>query len=158
MESMTVDFFGIRTLHEDWIIVPRFMLIIIVLCSIYTSPYVGFICAILFGFLYDVVYTEILGVYLFAFGISVYVVAVILRLVNTNFFLSFLMVLVGIIVTEHIVYGIHSLIGTTLLTHTEFLTTRLLPTLGFNAIIALVLLFPIKLFMERLAIEQKDEL
>ncbi|MGD6774350.1 rod shape-determining protein MreD [Sutcliffiella horikoshii] len=158
LESMSVDFFGLHSFNEDWIIVPRYMLIVIALCAIYTSPYVGLICAMLFGFLYDVVYTEILGVYLFAFGISVYIVSSILRFVNTNYLISFLMVLVSISITEHLVFGIHSLIGTTELTHSEFLSIRMVPTLVFNAIIALILLFPIKLFMERLAIEQKDEL
>lgn len=112
----------------------------------------------LFGFLYDIVYTEILGVYLFAFGISVYIVSGILRFVNTNYIISFIMILLSITITEHIVFGIHSLIGSTIMTHSDFVSVRLLPTLGFNAIIAIVLLFPIKLFMERLAIDQKDEL
>jgi rod shape-determining protein MreD len=158
LESMSVDFFGLHEIREDWIIVPRFMLIVIVLCAIYTSPYVGLICAMLFGFLYDIVYTEILGVYLFAFGVSVYIVSGILRFVNTNYLISFLLVLLSITITEHLVFGIHSLIGTTQLVHSEFLYMRVVPTLVFNAIITLILLFPIKLFMERLAIEQKDEL
>ncbi|CAG9619498.1 rod shape-determining protein MreD [Sutcliffiella rhizosphaerae] len=158
LESISVDFFGLLTINQDWVIVPRYMLIVITLCAIYTSPYVGLICAMLFGFLYDIVYTEILGVYLFAFGISVYIVSGILRFVNTNYIISFIMILLSITITEHIVFGIHSLIGSTIMTHSDFVSVRLLPTLGFNAIIAIVLLFPIKLFMERLAIDQKDEL
>ncbi len=158
LESMSIDFFGLQGIKEDWIIVPRYMMIVIVLCAIYTSPYVGLICAMLFGFLYDIVYTDILGVYLFAFGVSVYIVSGILRFVNTNYLISFLMVLLSITIMEHLVFGIHSLIGTTQLTHSDFLSMRVVPTLVFNAIIAGMLLFPIKLFMEKLAIEQKDEL
>ncbi len=158
LESMSVDFFGLHEISEDWTIVPRYMLIVIVLCAIYTSPYVGLICAMLFGFLYDMVYTEILGVYLFAFGVSVYIISGILRFVNTNYLISFILVLLSITITEHLVFGIHSLIGTIQMLHSEFLYMRVVPTLVFNAIIALILLFPVKLFMERLAIEQKDEL
>jgi rod shape-determining protein MreD len=158
LESMSVDFFFLQNLREGWIIVPRYMLIVIILCTIYTSPYVGLICALIFGFLYDVVYTGILGVYLFSFGVAVYLVAAVMRFVHANYLISFLMILLSIVVVEHLVFGVHSLIGSTELLHADFLKTRLAPTLIFNALIAILMLFPVKLFMERLAIEQKDEL
>ncbi|WP_078379530.1 rod shape-determining protein MreD [Sutcliffiella halmapala] len=157
-ESMSIDLFNIRSINEDWIIVPRFVLITLIICTIYTGPYIGMIFGMVFGFLYDIVYTEILGVYLFAFAIAAYFVSKIMKVIHANIFISLFMILFAIAIVEYLVYGIHFLIGTTVMMHPEFFTTRLLPTLGFNGIVSLIIIFPLKLFMERLAIEQKEEL
>lgn len=158
LESITIDFFHLRSINEGWIIVPRYVIITFIICTIYTGPYIGMIFGMLFGFLYDIVYTELLGVYLFAFGIAAYFVAKMMKVLQTNIFISLFMILLSIAMVEYLVYGVHFLIGTTSMMHAEFFSTRLLPTLGFNGIVALIFILPLKLFMERLAIEQKEEL
>ncbi|WP_223702922.1 rod shape-determining protein MreD [Sutcliffiella deserti] len=158
LESISIDIFNIGSIHDEWIIVPRYVLITVILCAIYTGPYIGMIFGMFFGFLYDVVYTDILGVYLFAYPIAAYFVSKIMKVLQANIFIAYFMILLAIAIVEYLVYGIHFLIGSTNMMQQEFLSSRLLPTLGYNGIIAIIFIYPLRLFMEQLAIEQKDDL
>ncbi|MGM0835939.1 MAG: rod shape-determining protein MreD [Bacillota bacterium] len=158
LESMTVDMFFLGNIHADWVIVPRYVLITLILCTIYTGSYIGIIFGMVFGLLYDIVYTEVLGIYLFAYPVASYFVSKLMKALQANIFIAFFMILLAVAGVEYLVYSIHTLIGTTDILHQSFLVGRLVPTLIFNAIFTLIFIFPLKLFMEKLAYEQKDEL
>ncbi|MFE7063075.1 rod shape-determining protein MreD [Sutcliffiella sp. NPDC057660] len=158
LESMTVDMFFLGNINEDWVIVPRYVLITLILCTIYTGSYIGIIFGMVFGLLYDIVYTEVLGIYLFAYPVASYFVSKLMRALQANIFIVFFMILLAVAGVEYLVYSIHTLIGTADIAHQKFLAGRLVPTLIFNAIFSLIFIFPLKLFMEKLAYEQKDEL
>ncbi|WP_417899433.1 rod shape-determining protein MreD [Bacillus haimaensis] len=158
LESMTVDMFFLGNISEDWVIVPRYVLITLILCTIYTGSYIGIIFGMVFGLLYDIVYTEVLGIYLFAYPVASYFVSKLMKALQANIFIAFFMIILAVAGVEYLVYSIHTLIGTTDILHQSFLAGRLVPTLIFNAIFTLLFIFPLKLFMEKLAYEQKDEL
>ncbi|MCA1318757.1 rod shape-determining protein MreD [Bacillus tianshenii] len=158
LESMTVDMLFLGNIKEDWVIVPRYVLITLILCTIYTGSYIGIIFGMVFGLLYDIVYTEVLGVYLFAYPVASYFVSKLMKALQANIFIAFFMIVLAVAGVEYLVYSIHTLIGTTNILHQDYLTGRLVPTLIFNAIFTLIFIFPLKLFMEKLAYEQKDEL
>ena len=55
-------------LQIDAIMVPRFLVVVIVFIGIYIGRSQSLIHGLIFGFVYDVVYTEFLGIYMFGFA------------------------------------------------------------------------------------------
>ncbi len=58
-------FYGIESL-----LVPRFLIVLLVFIGIYSGRASSIIYGLCFGILYDIVYTELLGVYMFGFASS----------------------------------------------------------------------------------------
>ncbi|MBX4373459.1 rod shape-determining protein MreD, partial [Mycobacterium tuberculosis] len=60
---------------EDQVIIPRFVMLSIVFITAYYSQKMGIIYGLVFGLLHDIVYTEILGIYLFAYPLFAYLIS-----------------------------------------------------------------------------------
>lgn len=99
---------------------------------------------VIFGLLYDVVYTEILGVYMFAFPLIAYIAAKVMKWFHTHLVVACFLSMVFISVLEFYVYGIQLLIGKTTMSFEQFYADRLLPTLLVNALFLLVFSYPLK--------------
>lgn len=52
---------------KDSIAAPHFFMIVLCFITVYFSPLQGIYYGLLFGFLFDTVYTELVGVYIFAY-------------------------------------------------------------------------------------------
>ncbi|WP_100333351.1 rod shape-determining protein MreD [Bacillus alkalisoli] len=156
-ESLAIDFFPLHSLHEDWIIAPRFVLIALIFITIYGGLYFGIVYSLVFGFLIDIVYTGIMGIYIFSFTLVAYGAFLLMRIIHNHALVAVFAAVISVVFVEYTAYNIHSIIGSTRMMHDQFLYTRLLPTLLFNATAAIILIYPLKKFLNNLVLEMNEE-
>ncbi len=106
--------------------------------------------AAIIGFLFDMYYTGILGIYLFAFPLVVYICRKIYNALPQNFLSGFLVYFLGITILVGLGYFANDFIGLTNTSVSVFLVNILAPTLAINLIFFLIFYFPIdSLYMSR---------
>ncbi|KZZ86096.1 MULTISPECIES: rod shape-determining protein MreD [Bacillaceae] len=156
MESTAADLILIPSFSEDMFYVPRFTLLLLIFISVYVRDGLAITYAIIFGLLHDIVYTEILGVYLFAYPFLTYLSGRALKILQNNAFVVLLVGMLAISILEFYVYGIQLIISLNPLNFYEFANRRLLPTLAVNSIAGLVIIYPLKSFLTGLKRQTED--
>lgn len=145
LEGVSQDFLPESIISSDIMIVPHWIFVFLVLVSTFydeNSSYFSVILAIIFGLLIDIVYTDILGVYMIAYTITLFVHQKIARLFQSNFFMTFLFTLISILIADHIIYFLYLTIGKISLSWSDYSLLRLLPTIGAN-LLFLIIAYPI---------------
>jgi rod shape-determining protein MreD len=150
LESLFVELFPVRFLSGGHIFVPRFLMAGILLLTIFGNRKYGIWYGLLFGFMFDIVYTEIIGIYLFMFPLTAYFISKLMKILQANVFIVTMIVLFGIATLEVIVYEMNFLIHVTRMSFPVFLEFRLLPTLAVNLIFILIAVYPLKKQFEKL--------
>jgi rod shape-determining protein MreD len=150
IESLFVELFPVRFLTEGHILVPRFLLAGILLLTIYGSKKQGIWYGLLFGLMFDIVYTEVIGIYLFMFPLTAYFVSKLMKILQSNIIIATIMILLGIAFLEILVYEMNYLIHITGIPFSQFINMRLLPTLIINFIFLIIFVYPLKKQFEKL--------
>ncbi|MFC5712663.1 rod shape-determining protein MreD [Thalassorhabdus alkalitolerans] len=156
IESTWFQIFFPPSLTEEAIFVPRFVLIVIVLISIFRGPLIGVLYGVGAGVFYDFVFTDLIGIYMFGLGLVAYICAFSYTSVKRSLPLLTGVLLLAVIIFEILTYGLHSVIGLTAMEWAVFLNTRLLPSLLLNGVIGILMLFPLQAFFEKM--EKQEEL
>lgn len=132
-------------INTNLLIVPHWGFIFLVLMALFydqTESYYSVLYACIFGFLVDIVYTNILGVYMFTYPVAIYVIHLLKRVFHTNIYTAILMSTIGLIVTETIIHFIYLTVDITDMFWIDNIFNRLIPTIIAN-IILLVILYPL---------------
>lgn len=156
LESVFLELLPTDPFGKNWIFVPYFLLITILFFSIYGNRNVGVIYGFVFGLLFDIVYTEILGVYFFAFPFIIYIFNKLMKIFHSNIVVVSVMSLLAVVALEMIVYQVIKVINLTTIDFTSFLHLRLLPSLGLNLIFIVIVAYPYKRLFEKYAAELKE--
>lgn len=128
-------------------IVPHFVMVAVLFIALFISKGFALRYGIIFGFLIDLVYTNVLGVYAFCITVTVYLLSYLSKLFHLNIFVVFLLTLLGTGLLEIEVYCIYSLIGLANEPILHFLKNRLWMTALLNGVFALIFFFPLRRFM-----------
>jgi rod shape-determining protein MreD len=150
-ESIFARYFPEGLFGGNYIIVPHFLLVALLLMGVYYSRNRAILFAFIFGLLFDVFYTEILGVYMFLFPLSVYIADKMMKILQNNLFVAAIVIIFNISLVEFLVYEINLLILKLPMTITEFLEYRLLPTLALNVIFFIIMALPFKLLFSKMS-------
>lgn len=150
-ESVFVELLPEAFSTSETILVPHFLLVVIIFTTIYGNRKHGLIYGFIFGLLFDIVYTEIIGIHLFLLPFVTYIIAGIMKLLQTNIFVVSFVTLIGVTLLELGVYEMNFLIGITSMVFSDFLNIRLLPTIILNSIFIVIASYPLKRFMESYA-------
>lgn len=150
-ESIFADLVPSQLFSIDRIFVPHFMFVVIMFIAIYVNQKYGMMYGAIFGLLFDIVYTEIIGVYLFSFTLIAYIVAKATKVVHTNIFVSSILCLFAVVVLEFFAYGVNILIGNSQSNLHIFLFNRLFPTLILNSAFVIVISYPLKKQLQKIA-------
>lgn len=156
-ESLFVEIFSGNTFDSERIFAPHFLIIAIIFLAIFVGEKYGVFYGIIFGLFYDVVYTEILGVYLFLFPVIAYLVAIVMRFLHQHLVIASFITILGVSILEIVVYEINFLIRITEITFTQYLSTRLFPTVILNIAFLIIFSFPMKKYFEKFALQLKSE-
>lgn len=135
---------------SDILIIPYLVIIFIILISVfydYDQTYHSVYYGITFGLLTDLIYTDLIGVYMFTYGVVAFAIHVLKRMLHANFFVTFLLTLFGVSVADMLIYMMYYVIQITNMPVAEYAVNRLLPTILMN-IVLMSLLYP--LFYRRL--------
>ncbi|RSK28013.1 rod shape-determining protein MreD [Bacillus sp. HMF5848] len=144
LESIFVDLLPAQMFNIDRIFVPRFFLVTLLLTAVYYKRNVALLYGLGFGLLYDITYTQIIGIYMFGYVLLPYITSKIMRVVHSH---SLIVLIIGIFIVallEFYVYGINLLIGNGFLTFDYFIQIRLIPTLLINAVFIILVNIPLK--------------
>lgn len=151
LESLFVELLPAELFNSDRILVPHFLIAGILFLTIYLSPKYGILYGFVFGLLFDVVYTEIIGIYLFMFPLMAYLIAKIMKVLQTNIFIVSALSILGIGILEIGVYELNYLIHITNLDFGVYFKIRLIPTLVLNLAFIILTAYPFKKHFERVA-------
>lgn len=147
-ESLFVEFFPAFSFLEDRIIVPRFLLVVLIVMGIYYFRNVTLIYAAIFGILFDIYFTGVIGAYLFLFPIAVYTASKMMKVLQVNMFTAGLAILVILAMIETLVFGLNILLFDVNMTATRFLNDRLIPTLILNLVFYLLIFYPLSRWLQ----------
>lgn len=150
-ESLFVDLFPAELFSIERIFVPHFLFIAIIFITIYVKESYGMMYGAVFGLLFDIVYTEIIGVYMFSFTIIVYIVAKAMKALHANVFISSILSIIATILLELFIFGVNILIGNTNLSFQIFLDNRLFPTIVLNFVFVILVSYPLKKHLQNIA-------
>ncbi|KAA0549245.1 rod shape-determining protein MreD [Bacillus sp. BGMRC 2118] len=143
-ESVFVSVLPSEIFGMERILVPRFVLIIVGFVAMFTKARTGMIYGVVLGLFYDLLYTNLIGVYMFGFTLLAYVVAWMSKFVQVNTFTVTIISLFMITLLDFYVYGIQYLLGNTSIGVSEFLLIRLFPTLILNLAFVIFLFVPLR--------------
>ncbi|MCJ7839902.1 rod shape-determining protein MreD [Lederbergia sp. NSJ-179] len=146
-ESVFVELTPPGSFKLDMILVPHFLLILFVVMGILYLRNRTLIYAAVFGLLFDVYFTEIIGVYLFLFPIVVYLASKMAKIFQVNIFTVFFIAVLSVGIVELVVYGMNIFVLQRNMDIQEYLNRRLWPTLILNQIFFLITYFPFKKFL-----------
>ncbi len=102
------------------------------------------IWAAVIGFIFDMYYTGLLGVYVFIFPLVVYLCRSVYELLPPNFMSGFLVYFLGITVWTSLGFIANTFIGQTSASVAQFLVNTLAPTLAINLVFMALAYFPVE--------------
>ncbi|MFZ7945550.1 rod shape-determining protein MreD [Neobacillus sp. 19] len=157
LESLFVQYSPAEMFGRNRIIAPHFLFAALLFLTIYVGKKQGIIYGAIFGLLFDIVYIEIIGIYLFLYPFVCYLISKIMHIMQTNFLIAFIVSLFGIALLEVGVYEMDHLIHVTNLDFKSFINLRFYPTLILNAIFLVIAGYPFKRLFEKHAEAQRSE-
>lgn len=142
LESTAMEFLPDQWVLQDYMIIPHWVLIIIMFIAIfydYDRTYMCVLYGITYGFLVDMLYTDILGVYMFTYGIVAYIIHGLKKMLHANFYVAFLLSLLGLLLVEWGLYFVYTMTGITTMDIETYVLYRLIPTILANMVFMLLL-------------------
>ena len=134
-------------LQLDVTMVPRFLIVIIVFTGIYIGRTQSFIHGLIFGFIYDIVYTEFLGIYAFGLAFIGYAFAFSTKRIQDSLLVTVILACLAVVFFEYYQYSILQMLGVTDWSGMKFAEMRLWPTLIFNGAFAIIAILPVRRLM-----------
>lgn len=144
-EGVALKLLPEKIVNTNLLIVPHWVFIFLVLIALFydkSETYFSVLYAVIFGLLVDIVYTGILGVYMFTYPVSIYVIQLLKNVFHTNLYTSILMTSIGLIITEAVIHFVYLAVAITDMPWTDHLFYRLIPTLFANLFL-LILIYPL---------------
>lgn len=157
VEGLVVQFLPSELWGQTQVLAPRFLFVALVFLTIFVGKKQGIIYAAIFGIIFDIVYVEIIGIYLFLFPFICYLVTKIMHIMQANIIIAFLVSLFAIALLEIGVYEVDFLIHVTNLDFMSFLNLRFYSTLILNAVFVLIFGYPLKRRFEKYSEALRDE-
>ncbi|KGP73887.1 rod shape-determining protein MreD [Pontibacillus yanchengensis] len=145
LEGTAMDFLPKEWLLANYYIIPHWVLVVLTYIAIFydfDSTYYCVLYGIIFGLLIDLIYTDMLGVYMFTYGLVIYITHGFKKMLHSNVFVTLLLTIVAIVLADAIIYVLYSFIQATEMVWETYTLMSLLPTLAANVLFA-VLLYPL---------------
>jgi len=150
-ESIFVELLTVESLVSNRMVVPHFLMVSIIFTTIYGSRKHGLMYGFIFGLLFDVVYTEIIGIYLFMLPLVAYIASWIMKVMQSNIVIVSFVALLGVTLLELGVYEMNFIIHRTDMVFSQFVDIRLMPTLILNLIFIVLIAIPLKKYLDSYA-------
>ncbi|MDY0405450.1 rod shape-determining protein MreD [Virgibacillus sp. 179-BFC.A HS] len=157
MEGVALELLPDKLVGGSMMIVPHWVFIFLLLVAVFydrRDSYISVWYAIIFGLLIDVVYTEILGVYMFTYAVTIYIIHGLSRFLQSNIFALVLFGILGTAIADGVINIIYVVVGLIPADWPWYFIYRLLPTIVAN-LIFLLIMYPI--FSKRLERWSKEK-
>ncbi|WP_227004126.1 rod shape-determining protein MreD [Salicibibacter halophilus] len=140
---------------DEFVWVPRFVFVMIVIISIYKGAMTGLMYGGITGLFQDVVYSSLIGVYMFSYGFLAYLGGVSYESVKNRLMLMVLVIVLAVSGLELLTYGIYQGIGYTSVPFGDFAWQRWLPSVLLNGAFGILILFPLRKIFAKLEREDR---
>lgn len=145
LEGVALDLLPASLLNSHTLIVPHWVFVFLLFVTVFydqEDTYYAILYGIIFGLLIDVVYTSVLGIYMFSYTFIIYIIHELKRLIHANFYAVTILGIVGISGIDLSIYIIYKMVGLASMPWNDYFMFRLLPTMLAN-LIFLMILYPI---------------
>ncbi|MFD2657478.1 rod shape-determining protein MreD [Gracilibacillus thailandensis] len=129
-------------LKDEWINVSHFLFIFLLYVTIFfekESTYYAIALSIIFSLINDIVYTDVIGVYVFAYTAVLYAARVLMKLLQSNFLIALLMTAAGVVVTDILIFFLYNIIQVHVDSWSVYWQNRLIPTSIWNILFGLLI-------------------
>lgn len=157
VESQFVNFIPSRLFSQYWIIVPRFLFLLLIFITVYYDKKLGLIYALVTGLIMDIVFIDILGIYLFWYPVTIFLVSILMKNWHANLFIVAFVSLLAITFVEFGIYGFFSILQIANMPLKFFVSHRLFPTLGANLAFYILFSYSLKKYFSRLRKIRSEE-
>lgn len=113
------------------------------------TSYYSLLFAIVSGLVLDIVYTNIIGVYMFVYAVTIYFVHYLRKVLHVNFYVSSFVFFLTIIIVDFSIFWLYQSIGVTSATIQDYFENRLFITVAINYIVFLIQLLLFKRLLSR---------
>lgn len=141
-DGTVMNNFSSYLLDQSVVFVPRIMLLLFVVFTLFFPKQPLFLYALLFGVMYDSYYTGILGIYVTAIASCIYLLKRSQKFISTAPIMVFIVYILSVCYVEIFVFGVYQLLGLATIPFATFLTTRLGPTVLLNLFILILFYYP----------------
>lgn len=149
LEGVALELLPPKLVVSNLLIIPHWVLVLLVFQAIFydrESTYYSVLYGLVFGLLIDIVYTDVLGVYMFSYALVIYIIHGLRKMLHGNIYVTLVLGIVGIMLADISINFIYTMVGITDMTWVDYMKYRLLPTVLSN-LVFLLLLYP--LFVKR---------
>lgn len=143
-EGIALDLLPASLTSSDTLIVPHWVFLFLLLIGLFydsNDTFYSILYGIIFGLLIDIVYTGVLGIYMFIYPFALYVGYLLKRLLQTNLHMTILIAIVTMTIIEIFLVFVFSVVGMVETTASHFIVRRLLPTLLANILFLIPVYF-----------------
>lgn len=144
LEGVALDLLPINLVAGKSLIIPHWIFVFLLFIAIFYDrdhTYFSVFYAVIFGLLVDVVYTGVIGVYMFSYAIVIYIVHALKKSFHTNIYVTILIGIIGVGLTEISINFIYTVINIIDIDWKQYVIYRLMPTILAN-LIFLIILYP----------------
>lgn len=156
MEGVFVYMLPASVLKADITLVPHFLLLSLLFMVIYFNPKMAITYAIIFGFLYELIYVEVIGGYLMAYPILIYLSGIAFKFIHPNALTIALISIIDVTLIEYFGFGFTMITQGVNLSNMEFIQDRLLPTLVLNLVFITLFGYSMKKYFMSLHTDNDD--
>ncbi|MGN8645655.1 rod shape-determining protein MreD [Gracilibacillus sp. HCP3S3_G5_1] len=126
---------------DEWIIVSHLLFLFLVYVTLFfekDTTYYAIALSIIFSFIIDIVYTDVIGVYVFAYTAVLYAVRVLMKLLQSNFLIASILTILGVVATDIFIFFLYNIIQVHDYSWELYWRYRLIPTTIWNVIFGLL--------------------
>lgn len=145
LEGVAIDLLPDVLIINHFLIVPHWVFIILVLVSVFydtNDTFYAVIYGLIFGLLVDIVYTNLLGVYMFAYPLGIYIVHQLKRLFQANFMIVVCQTIISLFVVEIFIVFAYTITGSIHIVVESVILDRVIPSVLAN-VVFLCIMYPL---------------
>jgi rod shape-determining protein MreD len=145
LEGVALELLPAKFVMGSTLIIPHWIFIYLVFVAVFydeENTHFSVLYGAVFGLLTDIVYTGVLGVYMFSYAVSAFVIYGMRKMLHDNLPALLLLSFTGIVLADVMIHVIYMVIGITDMAWDNYLIARLLPTVLAN-LLFLIVLYPL---------------
>ncbi|GAB6932290.1 rod shape-determining protein MreD [Calditerricola satsumensis] len=143
VESTWLPPFSPQHFGSPFLMAFRFSFVVVLLVAMIRGRRVGFWLGLALGFLHDVLYSGVIGVYAFGMGLTAYLAGYAFLFFHRNLLVVGVVLLGALVACELIVFGFYRLFLWTAAPLQTFWLYYLIPTVAVNALFGLLVYRPL---------------
>lgn len=156
LEGTVFQVIASATWGLSWMAVPRFALVCCILIAMFMGRREGLYYGLAFGFLQDVLYGQVIGIYSASMMVASYFAGLIVLLFHRGFGMVFVTSALVLFGHEWLLYSMFRLFSVAPYDVSWMLTRQILPSVAFNVAIALLVYAPIQNMCNKILAKKRD--